>query len=237
MGKLKDDPKSRLERLAQTVKSEPITSDLYELFGLGEPQLSKFDWENKAIRTAAALDALALDLKSATDGPLKIAFEKFNLSPENPYHWRELLTFFAFAHFGPKSNQGGPPKTWTAERLCQLLYDIAVKRQKKPSKFNAPIFRLLIADRSLKSRYSEETTDSLKDAYRNAKDPDCNETLALIRDATEQFWWSQARHLNEVTGAKISDERFARFIPDLSLRSAIQHIETKWPTLNSYTKR
>lgn len=75
-------------------------------------------------RCIAADDALTIQHNALIDydGPLLRAFEKFNLHPEDPYHWRRLLDIFARELFNEPVTKKtlGRPRTWTEQRQQRL---------------------------------------------------------------------------------------------------------------------
>src|SRR5215472_9084867 len=62
--------------------------------------------------------------------PLRAAFTAFNGDPKDPFEWKHLLICFADAYFG--RGEPGRAKRWTAERLCQLLADVAAAKAANP---------------------------------------------------------------------------------------------------------
>ncbi|UPJ31003.1 hypothetical protein [Bradyrhizobium sp. CW1] len=56
---------------------------------------------------------------------IRRAFAHFGLSPEDPYAWRLLVEYLAFAFFwkGPKTR--GAPEKWTREKMADLAAIVA----------------------------------------------------------------------------------------------------------------
>jgi hypothetical protein len=103
---LRDTARKRLNRLAkQRREGFKFVRGLY-------PEL---DWKEPEYT-----DEQAVTL-SGPDAPLiRQAFEDFGLDPRNPYHWRELMGYFAQAHYGkPHQSTGRWPK-WNSGHLYLL---------------------------------------------------------------------------------------------------------------------
>jgi hypothetical protein len=80
--------------------------------------LGQNDWNDPLIWATGARRALTLH---PFDDALKKAFEVFNCNPQNPFHWRAVITCLAQAHFDSKPR--GAPVKWTSRRLYALLVD------------------------------------------------------------------------------------------------------------------
>ena len=225
MLKIRDDPAARLDRLINSLSTRPFMEELAKFLGASEPLRFGPDWEEDAIRTAAALRAVDPNLDTSLEAPIRIAFQKFGLDPRNPENWRTLLAYFAFAHFGPKTTKRGRKRGWDSERLCQLLQDIADKRQKHPSQSDNRIYKFLLTDRSLKRRYQGETVRSLKHRHQLAKSPKYNEVLAILRDEFTQLLFSKVKRLLKGNQGVLSDADIWRVMEEEALTSAVEVIE------------
>lgn len=96
------------------IKSDPPN----EYFGTA-PEL-----EGPAKWSECPPDIRALEANRATtlgffgkDAPIRKAFNRFGLDPQNPWHWRELLYCMADAHDGENKVKGAK---WTKDRLHRL---------------------------------------------------------------------------------------------------------------------
>ncbi|MGE3626125.1 MAG: hypothetical protein AB7G34_07095 [Hyphomicrobiales bacterium] len=225
MRKRQDDATLKINRLAAASRNRDVMAELRD--ALTAANLGKRpNWEDAAITEAQHQLQAAFDpsLWSRVEGPLKTAFDKFGLSPEHPHNWRLLLTYFAYAHYGPKPKRAGSPLKRTDDQLCQLLFDVASKRRSHSNASNAEIYRQLIRDRRLRTRYRDDTIHSLKKAFAAARDPSRNQILKSLATSNEITLSLLIRQ-----GQEIAD--FDRGISELALRLATQTIETKWPEL------
>jgi hypothetical protein len=129
----------RLEKLAREAR-DPKGRDLFtKLSGRPKP-----DYTNQFARAFAADLALTLDSRWPDDPYIKKAFEKFDLDPLNPFNWRELLGYFARAHFRPGT--GGRrkgTKKWNNNRLFGLAYHYSVIKQETPKLMQAEICKAI----------------------------------------------------------------------------------------------
>jgi hypothetical protein len=80
-----------------------------------------FYFKDPELRMVFANVALTLN-SSSIDDPVRRAFKETGLEPQNPLHWRILLQFFCYAHFGLQRKAGRPPRT----DQPNLLYEVAV---------------------------------------------------------------------------------------------------------------
>jgi hypothetical protein len=142
----------------------------------GNPFELQKDWNDRAVWTEAALNALDLDvsINDKWDKPIREAFNRFKLDPRNPLNWRLLLSFYAQAHVSR-----GRPKEWASESLCNLLRQISLARAKRPNAKPSEIYRSLIRS---KASYSGKTEDYVKHGHRLALDLNRNEILRNARD-------------------------------------------------------
>lgn len=230
MQKIKDDPAARLDRLIKSLNTRSFKEKLAKFLGANEPLRLGPDWEEEAIRTAAALRAVDPNLDSDLEAPIQIAFQKFGFDPREPGDWRTLLAYFAFAHFGPKTTKRGRKRKWESERLCQLLQDIAEKRQKHPRQSENQLYTFVLKDRSLERRYRGGTVRTLKHGHQLAKNPAYNEVLAIIRDEFAQLWFSTVKRLLKGNQGALSDADIGCVIEEQALASAIEAIERGWHT-------
>jgi hypothetical protein len=110
--------------------------DLVTNFG----QKPKPDYTNELRRAFAADAALTLDNRSYDYPYIKKAFEKFDLDPMNPFNWRDLLGYFARAHFQPgTSGRRKGTKKWNEIRLLGLAYHYLIIKKETPKSTQAEI--------------------------------------------------------------------------------------------------
>jgi hypothetical protein len=117
-----------------------MIEDLVTNFG----RKPKSDHTNQLTRALAADAALTLDSRWPDDPYIKKAFEKFDLDPLNPSNWRELLGYFARAHFQPST--GGRrkgTKKWNSNRLFGLAYHYLVIKEEAPKSTQAEICKVI----------------------------------------------------------------------------------------------
>jgi hypothetical protein len=129
----------RLEKFARESrdpKGRKMIEDLVTNFG----RKPKPDYTNELRRALAADAALTLDNRSYDYPYIKKAFEKFDLDPMNPLNWRDLLGYFAMAHFRPgTSGRRKGTKKWNNNRLFGLAYHYSVIKQETPKLTQAEI--------------------------------------------------------------------------------------------------
>jgi hypothetical protein len=107
-------------------------------------------------------------LRQAFDEPIRIAFAKANLNPEEPLHWHILTMVLCWSIFPPEFSNSLP--SWTATRYCQLLRDARQLKPKHRKASENEISKKLIG-------YSLDS-DTLRKALREARDPKYNRVLA-----------------------------------------------------------
>jgi hypothetical protein len=79
-------------------------------------------------RTSESFDPLAF-FSVRPESPLAAAFAAAKLDSSDPYAWKQLLNFFAHAHFARKPSN----KKWTGARYSRLLSDYNQTSAGKPS--------------------------------------------------------------------------------------------------------
>jgi hypothetical protein len=173
---------SASERLKESIESAkgPSKLSLIELgreFGLAAPQ-RKIDWNDPAQRAACAHEALLLNL-GELDEPLRKAFDAFGYDPLNPFDWRKLIWYFAFAHFPPARKKGAPTK-WDDGRWCQLLSDFGEVKASRPKASDNEV--CINIKKRFAQRYARETAGTLRRNLQYARNPSRNGELASLRD-------------------------------------------------------
>jgi hypothetical protein len=209
-----------------TKKTDTIAKRLAELFSLG-PRLSvavqkleeekgpaakvvSLDWnEILPDRVEPIITIFSLDPSLATDQAIITAFNKAGLDPKNPIHWKALLSFFAYAHFG-KWPSSGRPKKWTDKSYSILLHDFFAIKNAKPH---------LSVDRAcgmLKQRHPEkykQSKERLAKEVKRAQDPKFHPALAHFLNVMLQL--SKAEY----------QERHLAWNPDVEARKRKEHLE------------
>jgi hypothetical protein len=132
---------------------------------------SFIDLSDAAVWASHARTALDLDscFSENWNRPIRKAFNDFKLDPNDPYHWRLLLTLYVGAH-----SSRGRPAEWNSESLCNLLRQISKARERRPNAKPSEIYRSLIKP---KAAYAGKTESYLKHGHRLALNPDRNEIL------------------------------------------------------------
>jgi hypothetical protein len=136
-----------------------------------------FDDDDKLV-ALYMLMAVKVRRFSGLDEPIRRAFTKANLDPEDPMHWRLLMRLLCWSVFPPPNPPGHPPE-WNDVRYCKLLEAAdKVKCDGKRSDFAI----------STKLTGYNEKPGTLREALRRARDPDCNKVLSyFFRPALESI--------------------------------------------------
>jgi hypothetical protein len=116
----------------------------------------------------------------ASDVLLARAFAAANLDPNDPTHWRALLAFFSWAHFGNRRGPGAP-KTWDAARLSQLRKDYSEIKSRKKHLSDEVIFRILGKRAAYQTERGPLSTNRLGKLLKAAIDPKQNELLGPLK--------------------------------------------------------
>ena len=120
-------------------------------------------------------------------GPVLAAFKSFGLDHRSSDDWHSLTIHLARVLFA--RSQLGRSKKWTAERLCQLLADVAAYKRKNPKASDPEICGWL---RRHNKSYAHESSEALRRALQDARNPKRNSDLAqmaglLARQVTENW--------------------------------------------------
>jgi len=108
-------------------------------------------------------------------GPVLAAFKSFGLDHRSSDDWHSLTIHLARVLFA--TSQLGRSKKWTAERLCQLLADVAAYKRKNPKASDLDIRRgLCLHNKS----YAHESSEALRRALQDARNPKRNSDLAQM---------------------------------------------------------
>jgi hypothetical protein len=150
------------------------------------------DWgdlcgDNPIIQQLLAASALKLDPNSEWDKPIALAFEKAGLDPRQPANWRLLISYFCWAHFGPRRGRGAPA-LWPPQRYCRLLQDEDRVRRDHPTFSNEDVYRTIVQRYEHYRRKNGKPLKPgrIKTALRDARDPECNPHLAAYLNLTIQ---------------------------------------------------
>jgi hypothetical protein len=123
---------------------------------------------------ARAHSALEIDSYNWWAKPILDAFAAFQLDHNDLYDWRLLLFYFADAHFG-KRTPGGRPRTWSDERLYQLLADFALIKDAHPGKPDTDLCKKLLKSdehgKFGKRRYADMTPETMRRRLQDARKP------------------------------------------------------------------
>jgi hypothetical protein len=113
------------------------------------------------------------------DKPILDAFKAFGLDHRNDGDWCRLVFYLARVLF-PKRRPSGPQKKWTDKRHFQLLADVAAYKRKHPKASDAEICGWL------HRKSYPETSDGLRRALQDARNPKRNSELAQMADLVER---------------------------------------------------
>ena len=109
-------------------------------------------------------------------GPVLAAFKNFGLDHRSSDDWHSLTIHLARVLFA--RSQLGRSKKWTAERLCQLLANVAAYKRKNPKASDPDICGWLYRNKS----YAHESSGALRRALQDARNPKRNSDLAQMAD-------------------------------------------------------
>jgi hypothetical protein len=111
---------------------------------------------------------------------LERACREFGLNPDKSSDRRKLLKELAFVCF-PLPGQAGRPRTWTPERLCQLLSDVDQTRsQYQCSEKKA--CELMAKGALFDSQYKGQKPETLRRRLQDATDRERNAVLDTMVD-------------------------------------------------------
>jgi hypothetical protein len=119
-----------------------------------------------------------------TDALLARAFAAAKLNPNDPIHWRALLEFFAWAHFGNRRRRGAPTR-WDSIRYSQLLQDFNDVRSRNTHLSDEDVFRNLGKRAAYQTKRGPLSTNRLRKLFRAANDPKQNDLLGPLKKAEQ----------------------------------------------------
>lgn len=166
----------RLDRLFRAKRQSPSSA----FFDKIVEQLPE-GWEYTRGRSLLAELALDFDLSGPHHRPLALAFKGAGLDPRNPLHWRLLIEYFAWAHFG--HFKSGKPRT-ESKIVAAVRKDLA----KLPTSLsNTEVAKELkkkygLSERTLRA-YVSKARKPNKPAVR--PEPDISEIIDTIKSEIE----------------------------------------------------
>ena len=148
--------------------------------------LGRSVWGQPNNSTIVGRCALKLDPNSEWDKPIALAFEKAGLDPRQPANWRLLISYFCWAHFGPRRGRGAPA-LWPPQRYCRLLQDEDRVRRDHPTFSNEDVYRTIVQRYEHYRRKNGKPLKPgrIKTALREARDPECNPHLAAYLNSDD----------------------------------------------------
>jgi len=118
--------------------------------------------------------SLGSDGRDASERPILDAFKAFGLDHRSLSDWYSLVSHLARVLF-PTPRPPGAPRKWTDERLCKLLADVAAYKREHPKVFDTDICRRLH-----RKSYPDESSEALRRALQDARNPKRNSELARV---------------------------------------------------------
>jgi hypothetical protein len=119
-----------------------------------------------------------------TDALLARAFAAAKLNPNDPTHWRVLLEFFAWAHFGNRRRRGAPAK-WDSVRYARLRKDFNDVQSRNTHLSDEDVFRILAKQAAYQTKGRSLSTNRLRKLYKAANDPKQNDLLGPLKMAEQ----------------------------------------------------
>jgi hypothetical protein len=116
------------------------------------------------------------------DALLARAFAAAKLNSNDPTHWRALLLFFAWAHYGDRGRRGAPKK-WDTLRYSQMRKDFSDVKSRNPHLSDDDVFRILGRMPAYQTKRGPLSTSRLRKLFKAANDPTQNELLGTFRNA------------------------------------------------------
>jgi hypothetical protein len=142
----------------------PAPEELPALLRLGDP------WP----ASLGSHASLGSDGRGASERPILDAFKNFGLDHRSLSDWYALVSHLAHVLF-PTPSPRGPTRKWTDERLCKLLADVAAYKRKHPKASDVEI-----CGRLHRKSYRDESSEALRRALQDARNPKRNSELARV---------------------------------------------------------
>jgi hypothetical protein len=171
--------------------------------------------DDPLVHATLTRSALMLDKSHQQDALILRAFEAAGLDPRNPLNWRQLLGYFAEAHFGKKTTK---PVKWDQYELMVVLKDyLEVKRNHQKLK-DSEICNLLMRKKPYSDKYGKYNFHALRKLARHARSPKYNlylrhpemrdPLLQLVRDHFERLGmpWDEALGKQHAEALKLAAE-------------------------------
>jgi hypothetical protein len=169
--------------VALMAKKDAVSKRLAEEIGLAKHIKERIkDSSSLSLLDLATPDEkkkLAASLWLDEEDPVLHAFKAFGLDHRNDGDWCRLVFYLARVLF-PKRRPSGPQKKWTDKRHFQLLADVAAYKRKHPKASDAEICGWL------HRKSYPETSDGLRRALQDARNPKRNSELAQMADLVER---------------------------------------------------
>jgi hypothetical protein len=174
---------SASKRLSRVIKEIPIPDRSVGITDAGSGKIVHvYKWEEVPTSLIASLlrDLVTLTSEDPLDASLAQAFAVANLNPANPVHWRMLLHFFAWAHYGDRRGRGAP-RQWDSLRLTELRKDFNEIKSRHLNFSDESVLRLLAKKPAYRTQGKALSTNRLRKLLKAANDPKHNELLAASR--------------------------------------------------------
>jgi hypothetical protein len=119
----------------------------------------------------------------ADDDPIKDTFAFFGLDPEDPWAWRNLAANWAYVLF--RVSRAGRPSEWTDGRLCRLMREVSLRRQRDPRRrlSDRAICGHIAQDRRSPPHFRKAGAEGLPKALLRARSEKHN---GILRDLIEE---------------------------------------------------
>jgi hypothetical protein len=114
------------------------------------------------------------------DALLARAFATAKLNSNDPTHWRALLHFFAWAHYGDQRRRGAPTK-WDSVRYSQLIKDFNDVKSRNRNLSDEDVFRILTKRNAYHTKRGPLSRNRLRKLFKAAHDQKNNELLGAFR--------------------------------------------------------
>ena len=123
-----DSPRKRMRELTYKVPKIKRGMTPHKLFADSSPEVQDVNWVHSARAAFRLDDNITFQGKTITDpatAAIRKLFASFNLDPADPWAWRELVQWFAYAeHWKAPSRKRGRPAEHDGEKTVELLAEI-----------------------------------------------------------------------------------------------------------------
>ena len=114
------------------------------------------------------------------DALLARVFAAAKLNPNDPTHWRVLLEFFVWAHYGDRRKRGRP-KEWDSARLSQLREDYRDVKSRNPFLSDDYVFRILGRRAAYQTKQGPLSDESVRKITQIGERPKTQRTIGDIQ--------------------------------------------------------